>query len=365
MGSVSAERDGRSGPRRILLVRPSALGDVSRTVPVAASLKRRWPGAELHWLVNAGMEPVIAAHPAVDRVVPFPRRALAGFGVKGSATRRGLAFARRLRSMRYDAVYDVQGLARSGLLTWLTRAPRRVGFADARELGWVGCNVRHRVPNDVRHTVDRMLGLIEADGVEPVRDLSLTVPADDAAWVERFLAEHGLGGGCVAVAPTARWASKCWPADRFAEVTRRVLDARPAWKAVVLASPDEAERAAAMVTALAERGVAASGEASRVVRPATSVGQMMAILSRCGLLLCNDSAALHIAVGLGRPIAAVFGPTDPAEVGPYGRDDAVAWSNATAEERARYGRDRSDRTLIERVDVAAVWRIAQREMGEG
>lgn len=345
----------------MLIVRPSALGDVSRTVPLAVSLKRTWPEAEVHWLVNRGFEPAITGHPDVDRVVPFPRKELARFGLRWHATKNGFAFASALRMARYDAVYDAQGLARSGLIAWLTRAPRRVGFADAREMGQFGCNVRHAVEPGIRHTVDRMLALLEADGIEPVPDLSLHVRDEDAERAERFITEHELQEGYVVVAPTARWSSKCWPADRFAEVTARVLHQRPAWKAVVLAAPDEQPQARAMLDALGPHGLDAGEQRRRVIRPDTGVADLMAILSRCDLLLCNDSAPLHIAVGFDRPLVAVYGPTDPAEVGPYRRRDDVVCPAMDEHERRRFARDRSDTTLIERVGVEDVWaRVAAR-----
>lgn len=349
----------RDAPRRVLLVRPSALGDVSRTVPLAVSLKRAWPDAEVHWLVNEGFEPAIEGHPDVDRVVSFPRKRLAKFGKRWHATKQGLNFARTLRRAGYDRVYDAQGLFRSGLFAWLTRAPRRVGFADAREMGHLGCNVRHRVSADVRHTVDRMLALLEADGVEPVRDLSLHLRKADVERAERFVEAHGLRTGYFVVAPTARWASKCWPAARFAEVTARVLHARPDWKAVILAAPDERPQANAMLDALAHHGLDTDPRQRRVIQPDTTVADLMAILSRCELLLCNDSAPLHIAVGFDRRVVTIYGPTDPAEVGPYGRRDDVVCPDVDEHERRRYARDRTDPTLIERVGVEDVWTRVQ------
>lgn len=347
----------------MLIVRPSALGDVSRSVPLAVSIKRTWPDAELHWLVNEGFEPAIAGHPDVDRVIGFPRRELAKFGRRWAATKRGFAFAAALRRARYDAVYDAQGLARSGFFTWLTRAPRRAGFADAREMGHLGCNVRHRISPEVRHTVDRMLALLEADGIEPVHDLSLHLREQDAERAERFAAAHGLNRGYFVVAPTARWLSKCWPPERFADVTARVLRARPAWKAVLLAAPDEQTQARAMLDALAHHGSDAGDRQHRVIFPDTSVADLMALLSRCELLLCNDSAPLHIAVGFDRRVVAIYGPTDPAEVGPYRRGDDVVCPDMRGPERRRYARNRSDPTLIERVGVEDVWAKVSERLG--
>ena len=118
--------------QRILLIRPSALGDVARTAPVAASLRRGFPDAEIHWLVRKGFEDAVRWHPAVDRVITFPRKEL------GRALRRGrmgelLRFARELRQPGYDIAIDAQGLLRSALITRLTGAPVRVGPSDARE----------------------------------------------------------------------------------------------------------------------------------------------------------------------------------------------------------------------------------------
>src|SRR5690606_13157489 len=98
---------------------------------------------------------------------------------------------------------------RSGFFAWATRAPRRVGFANARELGWLGLTERHGVPHE-RHTVDRMLELVRMAGVEPVRDLRLYAPPARAGR------EHGAGRPYAVIAPTSRWPGKRWPAKRFA-----------------------------------------------------------------------------------------------------------------------------------------------------
>jgi len=150
----------------------------------------------------------------------------------------------------------------------------------------------------------------------PVADPSLRLRDADAAWLERYLKEHALEGGYLALAPTARWASKCWPPARFGEVAARVLDARPMWKALVLCSPSERDQARPALDALARHGLTQGGPDPRVVTPQTDVGQLAALLARCDLFLGNDSAPLHIAVGFNRPIVSVFGPTDPAVVGP-------------------------------------------------
>jgi heptosyltransferase-1 len=345
--TAAAADPARRAPRaasRILIVRPSALGDVARTVPALATLRHAWPDARIDWLVQDGFADVIRHHPALDELIPFDRQWLAKLFRRRSTLRGGLRFARDLRRAGYDAVYDLQGLFRSGLFTWFTGAPRRVGYADARELGWLGYNVRHGVNGATRHAVDRMLELLKRDGLEPVYDLRLYTGADDEAFADALIEDQrqqGLSGEYICVAPTARWGSKCWPIDRYVEIVRRLRERWPQRGVVVIAAPSEAMQAAR----LAQPGV---------VIPQTTVGQMMATLRRCRLLVCNDSAALHIAVGFDRPIVAIFGPTDPRTVGPYGRIDSVL--HAPGAEAAHYRAHRHDQSLISRVSLDEVWR---------
>lgn len=303
--AVSARMD---PPQRILLIRPSALGDVCRTVPVLASLRCAFPDAQIDWLVQDTFADAVRAHPALSGVVPFARADLGHAAARGRLGP-GARFLRSLRERRYDLALDAQGLARSGLFARATRAPRRVGFADARELGWLGINVRVRVSPDL-HTVDRMLELVRAVGVEPVPDVRLFAPPEAR---ERHAADADLAGARYAVlAPGSRWEGKRWPAERFAAVAAGLL--RQGFdRVVVVGSRHEGEQCAPVVRLAASD----SRVIDRVGR--TSVGGLMALVERCTLLIANDSAPLHMAVGFGRPLIALYGPTRIDRVGPYGR----------------------------------------------
>jgi len=343
-------RTGQAGQLRVLIVRPSALGDVSRTVPALVSLRRAMPRAHIDWLVNDSFADVVRHHRALDGVIRFPRGRFSGFYRDGRVAAEVLAWARKLRASRYDIVFDLQGLLRSGLFTWLTRAPERIGFADARELGWLGYNRRHRVALGL-HTVDRMLSLIEAQGYPPHRDMHLYLGSQENQWLEDWLKTHGvLAGSYACIAPTARWLCKCWPMDRYAQIATRLLQSGIAGdRLVILSSPQERGQVQPLLDALGQQH-------NRVLFPQTSVGQMMAILSRASILVCNDSAPLHIAVGFNRPIVSIFGPTDPAIVGPYGRPDAVVRSPAgTGITKLNYRNNPNDQSIISQVPTEMVW----------
>ncbi len=214
-----------------------------------------------------------------------------------------------LRRTGYDLALDCQGLARSGLFAWATRAPVRVGFADAREGAWLGVNRRVRTAQ--RHTVDRMLALVEAVGVEPVRDMRLHSPPGLA------LPEQLTERRYAVVAPTSRWPGKRWPAERFAQLVERLLAEGLVERVAVVGGAGERAQCAPLLD-LAQ-------EEQRVVDlvGATDVGQLLKLIERSALVVANDSAALHIAVGFDRPIVGLFGPTRVERVGPYGREQDV------------------------------------------
>lgn len=335
-------------PHRILLIRPSALGDVCRSTPLLASLKRRYPSASIDWLVQDSFAPAIAAHPSLHRAVMFPRAGLrAGLMLTPAWWERAAQLLRSLRGPHYDWVIDAQGLFRSGVLARLTGCSRRTGYANAQELGWLWLTRRHGVARD-RHTVDRMLALLEAEGVPPVHDLRLYAAARDQAWAASVLGD----GRVLVLAPTSRWEGKRWPAERFAHVAQRVLGAGWAERVAVVASAGERAQCGPLL-ALAQRD---SRVADLVGR--TSVGELLAVIERAALVIANDSAAVHMAVGFDRPLVALYGPTRVDLVGPYGRAHDVLQPEPPAPGVSH--KDASaGRAMMERISVDDVLRAAE------
>lgn len=298
-------------PQRILFIRPSALGDVCRSVCVVAALKRRHPHAQIDWLVQNSFTQAIEHHPDVDCVIPFDRKSL-GKQMKKGKIKPVRAWLRTLRQSDYDLVIDAQGLARSGFFAWYTRAPRRVGYKDAQELSWMFLNERVDAPRSM-HTVDRMMRLadaLDADATHP--DMRLHTNPDDLSQV---IVEYP--DRYAVIAPTSRWAGKCWPIDRYAELARQ-LAANPNLDRVIIAGGPGERLQCAPLLELAE-------DHPKIIDRvgSTSISQLMAIISRSKLVVANDSAALHMAVGFDRPLVALLGPTEPSLVGPYKRDADV------------------------------------------
>lgn len=344
---------------RILIIRPSALGDVARSVPVLVSLRRALPQARIDWLVQDSFAPVIASHPALTGVVEFPRKRF-GRWARTLNVPAILRYSRPLREAKYDLVLDCQGLARSAVLGWCTRSRRRVGHKQARELAPFLYTQRVDSPIE-RHTVDRMLDLVESLGIPADRTqagLRLYAPESAQSWwaadpVSHSASASGAPGRYVVLAPTSRWISKQWPADRFAAVAE-TLAAR-GLNVVLVGGSNERDQIEPLL-ALATRNPRVIDRVGQ-----TDIPKLMAILQRAALVVANDSAALHIAVGFARPVVALYGPTRVHRVGPYGRDADVI-QHVTASDRLEH-KDTSTRVLMDRISVDEVVRACEERLG--
>lgn len=312
IGSPDLDLNGK----RLLLIKPSSLGDVCHGVASAWALKARWPGLHVTWLVNRAFEPLLQGVSCVDETLSFDRarfKGLLSVFRERSALR---AFVQSLRQGRFDVALDLQGLLRSGMFAWLSNAPIRLGFAQAREGSRMFYTHQVQTPPGPVHARDRYDALTAALGCSrpPREDLDLS-PLERER-IRELLRREGLSGTrLVAVCPGARWESKRWPPLQFA----RVLDAlagRGAGRPLIVGSPDMAEIC---------RHVAS---ACTVARPLdlcgrTGLRELAALLDECELLLTCDSGPMHIAAAQGTPVVAVLGPTDPRRTGPYGQLEHV------------------------------------------
>lgn len=344
--------------QRILIIRPSALGDVARSVPVLVSLRRALPQARIDWLVQDSFAPVIASHPALTGVIEFPRKSF-GLWVKTLNVPALVRYTKPLREAGYDLVLDCQGLARSALLGWTTRCRRRVGHKQARELAPMLYTQRVDSPME-RHSVDRMLDLVESLGIPADRSpaaMRLYVP--EAArnwWAADPASDASASGRYVVLAPTSRWISKQWAADRFAAVAERL--ASRGLNVVLVGGSNERDQIEPLL-ALAARNPRVIDRVGR-----TDIPKLMAILERAALVVANDSAALHIAVGFARPVVALYGATRMHRVGPYGRDADVIQHAAAMPTMDRLNhKDPTTRALMDRIEVEEVVQACEERLG--
>lgn len=299
--------------KRLLLIKPSSLGDVCHAAATAWALKERWPGLHLTWLVNTTFEPLVKPLSCVDATLPFERSRFKG--LFGPVTRRGefKSFVGSLRAGRFDVVLDLQGLFRSGLFGWLSRAALRVGQRGARECAGVFYNCSVEVPPNPVHARERYAALAAALGCATPQREDLDVTEVERSDARELLANAGFTGGpLVTVCPAARWESKVYPAAHFASALDQLCAEAGVAQPVLVGSADMHMTCEAVANAC------------KVAKPVnlcgrTNLRQLAAVLDIASLLVTCDSGPMHIAAAQKTPVLALLGPTDPQRTGPYGQ----------------------------------------------
>tara|TARA_R110002096_G_scaffold173781_9_gene348955 strand:- start:148340 stop:149398 length:1059 start_codon:yes stop_codon:yes gene_type:complete len=327
-------------PSRILIIRPSALGDICRSTPVLAALKARYPDAKIDWMVRDTYTQAIEHHPALNEVIPFKRVEL---GKQCRHFRFGPLFKwlSELRKNNYDMVLDCQGLARSGFFSRATAAPLRYGFKDSQELGWIFHNHRIQAPKSM-HSVDRMLALAAAAGADVSKpDVSLYAgQAELSEVIIEYPEPYAV------LAPTSAWNAKCWPIDRFTLLAKDLIKNKNIQRIIIVGGPGERLHCAPLIEF-------AKGHPQITDRVgSTSIALLMALIARAKLVVANDSAALHMAVGFKRPLVALLGPTDPKKASPYNRQADIL--QHIKEDDEFYFRDNRSAEMIQRITPAEV-----------
>ena len=296
----------RMDASRIALIKPSALGDVIHALPVLTALRVRFPAARITWVINAAYEPLIRNHPDLTDSLPFDRGAFRK-GLPHSA-RYALAFARELGRRRFDLVIDLQGLLRTGLMSLATRARWRIGFANAREGSRFAYTRRIRVPDADRiHAVDRYWRVVEALGAGDVPK-RFHVPLDPAELTAARDELAGLPRPWLAVAVGAKWITKRWPTQHFAELLGR---AQGQFGGTCLFVGTAEDTAASVDVSRSLCGPAL------ILTGRTSLPRLAALLSLADVMVANDTGPLHLAAALNRPCVAPYTCTRIAKHGPY------------------------------------------------
>ena len=288
--------------QRILLIKPSSLGDVIHALPTLTALRRRFPQTHIAWLVKRQWAGVLDRAQDLDAVWPVEP------GLRGWAS-----LIPRLRAARFDLVIDLQGLLRSAMIALLSGCPCRIGFANTREGSPWFYSHRVAVPAPDIHAVDRYLLVAAALGAVPSGspEFRLGIWPGDREAVEAVLRRHGLPGSgeWIAMNAAARWPTKRYPPESFAAVADQVQDAGLGPVAFI-GGPEDGPAVTAVIARMRTRAIDLTG--------ATPVGLLPALLASAALLVTNDSGPMHVAAAVGTPVVALFGPTSPVLTGPYG-----------------------------------------------
>ncbi len=291
-------------PRRILIVRLSALGDVVMASGLIPALRQRYPDAEISWLTEAPAAPLLRHNPRLKDVLIWPRaewRKLWHSRQWGSLWRAIQAFRKDLRERQFDLVLDAQGLLKSGICAWFTGAPRRISIM-AREGSHLLIHERlmppagqdRRISSEYRYLAS-YLGAQDADF-----QLDLAVGASPASAAERLWHSWGQPSKLALLCPFTTRPQKHWFEDRWADLAQQ-LQAK-GWHPVIVGGPadqEAAERICAQVPGL----LSVAGQ--------LKLDESVALVARGQLLIGVDTGLTHMGTALRVPTVALFGSTCP------------------------------------------------------
>jgi lipopolysaccharide heptosyltransferase II len=295
---------------KILILKPSSLGDVVQALPVLRLLKRHRPEAEIFWWIDSHFAPLLEDDPDLTGVVRFERR-------RWAAPRHWpemFLSLRWLREQDFDWVIDLQCLARSGAFAWLANGKFLIGLDEVREGARGFYDLAVRRASFHTHAVDWYLAVLPPLGV-PVHDDFQWLP-EQPQVADTVKSKWQTGHGrWIAIQPGARWPNKRWPVEYFAGLIRLLAKKFPDARFAILGSREDKPVGGLIADADPERCFNLCGQ--------TSLPEMVEWVRLCDLMITNDTGPMHVAAALGKPLVALFGPTEPRRTGPYGHLDDV------------------------------------------
>ncbi len=315
--------------KKVLIVKPSSMGDVIHAIPVAHAIKRVYPESTIGWVIQSGLESLLAGDSAVDEIIRIDIPSTSNPGVARRAYwDAAVATIKELRRLRqqfksscYDIVIDLHASFRSGLISMTCPNSVRYGLADAKELNTFFQSELISLDSSTPHAVDKNLACLSLFAIESCPDdFLLRLPDDvtqiaDRLWTGLGLADHKT---VIYANPCARWTTKMWSIRAWSRLTEMIVDRL---NASVLFGGGKGD--INYINEIFSTFSKSTLESSRNIAGKLSPVGSAALMSRCQAYVGVDSGPMHMAAFLGLPIVAIFGPTDPCKVGPYSKRSIV------------------------------------------
>ena len=308
-----------SPPKRILIIRLSAIGDVLRVLPAFQVLKKNYPDSYIGWVVEESAKDILQAHPGIDEVFVFPKKSIKRKIKSISGIVAGIseffAFMRKIRQERFDTAIDFHGLFKSGIISFFSGAPERVGFAagSCREGSFLFSNRRIPLENQHISRIERNLELLRGMGLDSGHDPPvLYVPEEDQEIIQRFFRQQHIDRKRPIIAihpgtsPTTPY--KRWEPHRYAVVADKAIE----------------ESAAQVIFTWAGKEIDMVNQITGMMKykaiiapELTNLCQLTEVFRSSDLYLGGDPGPMHLAAFVGIPVVAIFGPTDHVVNEPY------------------------------------------------
>jgi len=310
---------------KILILRLSAVGDVLRTLPAVMALREYFPSSHIAWVVEEPSKTLLESQPEIDQVILFPRKrwteGMKSIGKAWKTFKEMGQFVLELRRQEFDFVLDFHGIIKSGLISFLSGSPKRIGYdrKSSKEGNFLLSNIKVRLPKEKISRYQRNFALLKGVGLE-VKDFDarLHIPQRDKEYIESFLVRLNppLRRPSIAIhaGTNPKAVFKKWMPGHYAQLADRLIRELDA-TVIFTWGPEELESVEAIRKEMTEQSV---------LGPETeSLTQLGELFKHCDLYLGGDTGPMHIASLMGTPVLVIYGPTDPVFHEPLGRHKKV------------------------------------------
>jgi len=278
------------------------MGDVIHALPFLKAVKDRFADSVIDWVISKGLMGLLDRNPLINELIIIDKDSWKDLKNLKKTSSEIYNLRKRLKGRYYDTVIDLQGLLRSGIISSFASSPLRIGFDNAREGSRYFYNRTVSV-DGILHAVDRNLAVAKAIGADTddIR-FPLYIDKDAKKRVDRMLGEINR---YIIIFPSARWHTKRWPIQNFADLISNVD-----LQCIIAGSKSDISTASSISRLSLKPVLNLCGK--------TDLKELIALISRAEVVVSGDTGPMHIAVALGVPVIALFGPTDPTLTGPYG-----------------------------------------------
>lgn len=301
--------------KKILIIKPSALGDIAHALAALASVRKSFPDAHITWLVRKEFAPLLEMADALDDMIIFDRKLLGKWYRSPRVFAELMRFFKSLRKPHFDMVIDLQGLFRTALFSWITGSKKRFGIKGARECAGIFYSDSTVRDDGDLHIVDLNNKIVAAAGAtETVVDSGLTIDPQTQSAVEQLLAENDCEDKKYAILVTgAAHARKLWPAEKFAEISD-LLHSQFGLSVITIGTEIDKPHVERLKAIAKKPVIDLTGK--------TNIKVMTALMSKAAIVVSNDTGPGHVAEATGAPVVMIFGPTNPARLYPYSRPES-------------------------------------------
>ncbi|MCL6495482.1 MAG: glycosyltransferase family 9 protein [Ignavibacterium sp.] len=279
--------------KKVLCIKPRGIGDIILSTIVLENLSSNFQNAQIHYLTEEFAKDAISSHPLVKKVLTYK---------KDDSL---ISIVKQIRSEKYDIVIDLYSNPRTAQLTFLSGSKFRIGFAyRGRKYAY---NIKAEVGRGETHSAEHnleLLRIIEIPIVSKKIYYHLTNKSEEFA--NSFVNKINRKDFMIGIIPSGGWDSKRCPKEKWVEIIERLKE-RVNCNILILWGPEDIDEAKFIKNNVNDS----------ILAPETDIIQMAGLLSKCNLIIANDSGPMHLSAALGIPTIGLFGPTDPKKHGPY------------------------------------------------